>query len=407
MSNQNLIRSMQDLEYAAQRTPRILTMFSGGLDSTLLLKLLAQSGGCEVIALTVDVGDDIDRAELNSLAAHFGARSVVVDARDDFARIALSALHAGAKYMNMYPVSSSLSRPLMARHAVALAEEYGCGAICHTANYSQNSLRRLNTSIKDLGYRGFFGTPYEFSVLSREEKIQRLITDFPGRFRSRSTSGDANLWCREFESGQLDDPENFSLDPDLFRWTAETSDCPKNDRLSVRFEGGLPVELNGIPMPQVELIEKLNFLAGRFGIGRYVGLEHLEGGEKVLEAREAPAEAILSMAFSHLKMATQDAELLRETLPVGQLWLRECLEGRYYGKLRKATERFVEETASAVTGTVTFNLRAGAADACSIVAADPIYLTDRDAWEKQEARVRSTVSLGAMQDKEKLAVSIG
>jgi argininosuccinate synthase len=233
------------------------------------------------------------------------------------------------------------------------------------------------------------------------------MTDFPGRFRSRSTSGDANLWCREFESGQLDDPENFHLDPDLFRWTAETSDCPKNDRISVRFECGLPFELNGIPMPLVELIEKLNFLAGRFGIGRYVGLEHLEGGEKVLEAREAPAEAILSAAFTHLKMATQDAELLRETLPVGQLWLRECLEGRYYGQLRKATERFVEETAGAVSGTVTFNLRAGAADVCSIVAVDPLYLTDRDAWEKEEARVRSAVSLGVMQDQEKLAISIG
>ncbi len=163
MQNVSMIRSLDDLTHVCQQVPRILTLFSGGLDSTFLLKELAKSTNTEVFCLTIDLGCGVDRADLEELARQFGARSIVVDGRAAFARDAvLSAIRANARYMGMYPISSSLSRPIIARYAVEFAMKLGCGAIVHTANQSQNSLRHLNGSIGQLGFSGYYGTPYEF-----------------------------------------------------------------------------------------------------------------------------------------------------------------------------------------------------------------------------------------------------
>jgi argininosuccinate synthase len=132
----------------------------------------------------------------------------------------------------------------------------------------------------------------------------------------------------------------------------------------------------------------LNIHAGAFGVGRYCGLEHLDAGEKVLEVREAPAATVLMDAYRHLETATLDYELLREKMGQEQLWVREAIEGRWFGPTREAAEQFIGNAARHVHGTVAYRLRPGAADVCSIVADKPLYLTDRDAWEKRVAAER-------------------
>jgi argininosuccinate synthase len=390
--NEKRVRSFNDLDVIAQHSAHILTLFSGGLDSTYVLKELAQRH-CRVTALAVDVGDGIDQDDLRSITAKFGANLEIVDAKEEFiATAVLPAIRAQARYLGNYPISSSLSRPLLALTALRVARRLGCTTLIHTANQSQNSLRRLNGAIEQLEFDGWYGSPYEFSAMSREEKIASLSISGLQRFQARGVSGDANLWVREFESGTLDNPEEFCVPEALFEWTA-TRNKPQRSDLSVTFEAGKPVALNSYMMPMQELIAEINYQAGAFGIGRYCGLEHLDQGEKVLEVREAPAATVLMDAYRHLETATIDYEVLREKSHQEQLWVREAIEGRWFGRLRESADMFIHATSQYVSGTVRYQLRAGAADVCSIRANAPMYLKDRDAWEKVAARDRSRTRL--------------
>ena len=265
--------------------------------------------------------------------------------------------------------------------------------ILHTANQSQNSLRRLNGAIQQLGFQGWYGSPYEFGALPREAKIRLLAAAGLPNFHARGVSVDANLWCREFESGSLDNPEDFWLSESQFVWTSAHAAKPSSAQLSLQFERGVPVGLNGQRSTPEALIAELNRHAGAFGIGRYSGLEHLEQGEKVLEVREAPAATMLMQAYRHLEMATLDAELIRTKLAQEQIWVREAIEGRWYGGLRQAADAFIASTSHGVSGDVHFNLRAGAADLGGIRAERPLYLTDRDTWEHEIGRLRSRVNV--------------
>lgn len=391
METVNRIRSFDDLAFVGRKTQRILTLFSGGVDSTFVLTELAKQSDVKIFCLTVDLGDGVERADLADLASRFGAKSIVVDARASFAQDAvLPAIRANARYMGLYPISSSLSRPIIGRFAVEYANKLGCGAIVHTANQSQNSLRRLNGAISQLGFDGYYGSPYEYSALTREEKIHKLKASGLTRFEARGISGDANLWCREFESGSLDNPESFWVPESLFAWSAESANRPFGNNLSIRFERGTPVAIDQMEMSLVDLISAANKKVGSFQVGRYAGLEHLEHGEKVLEVREAPAAQILMDAYRHLEMAILDSELLREKIAMEQLWVREAVEGRWYGALRGAIEGFISTTSSHISGTIEYRLREGSADVCSISADRPRYLVDRDAWEKSVAQVRGS-----------------
>lgn len=376
------IRSFDDLDAMVGRVDHVLTLFSGGLDSSYVLKELADRG-LQTTALAIDVGESAHVQDLQDIADFFGATLKVMDAKESFATEAvLPAIRAQARYMGMYPVSSSLSRPVLARCAVQAASELGCSAIVHTANQSQNSLRRLNGAIAQLEFKGCFGTPYECSILTREEKIEALRLLGLTRFQARGISGDANLWCREFESGSIDNPEGFWVPSTLYEWTRQTGLPIEQREISIQFLKGLPVAVDGEPMQLLDLIALLNQQVGAYAIGRYSGLEHLAGGEKVLEVREAPAATILMDAYRHLETAVLDAETMREKIAMEQLWTREAIEGRWYGMLRQSAEAFIQTSAVKVSGTVGYVLRQGAMDVCSIRAERPLYLTDRDAWEK-------------------------
>jgi argininosuccinate synthase len=386
------IRSFADLDTIAPHATHVLTLFSGGLDSSYVLKELADRR-CRVTALLVDVGEGACHADLRAIADRFGAALEIVDAREEFVgSFVLPAIRAQAKYLGIYPISSSLSRPLLTQVATRVAQRLGCDTLIHTANQSQNSLRRLNGAICQLGFKGWYGSPYEFSAMSREEKIQSLRSAGLQRFQARGISGDANVWVREFESGSLDNPEAFWIPDSLFEWTAP-ADTAFSDDVSITFDRGAPVALNGESMGALQLIACLNRQAGSFGIGRYCGLEHLDQGEKVLEVREAPAATLLMDAYRHLETASLDYEVLREKSHQEQLWVREAVEGRWFGSMRESAEQFIAATACHVGGEVRYKLRAGAADVCAIRARAPLYLKDRDAWEKSVARERSRTRL--------------
>ncbi|MFF7970792.1 argininosuccinate synthase-related protein [Streptomyces sp. NPDC007905] len=377
-----LVRSFGQLADLDPDRP-VVTLFSGGLDSSYLLLRLRRMGLREVHAVSVDIGEDESGPYKRQVAEALGARLHLFDRRAEFAdRFVAPAIAAQAVYLGIHPVSSTLSRPLIAETAVQLAHSLGAQAVLHTANRSQNTLRRLNGALALLGYEGAYGSPYDLDPVTREDKLTALRAAGVDLLAGRIVSGDSNLWCREFESGILDDPEQHKVPEEMYAWSRPTAAPGATELLTVTVENGRPVALDGARLPLTELIELLNRRVGAYGLGRYSGLEHLDHGEKVLEIREMPAAWLLLSTYRHIESACLDAELVREKRHLEQLWVREALEGRWFGELRLAAQSFVDVCASRTSGSVTWRLRTGGADTRSITADRPLYLRDREEWEE-------------------------
>lgn len=389
-TSRRAIRSFRDITHGDVDLRRpLVTLFSGGLDSTYLLYRLVQAGATDVTALSVAVGGDEERSHIERVTSALGVRLRLVDGRAAFVEeFVRPAITAHAVYLDTHPVSSTLSRPLIARTATEVAGRLDAGVILHTANRSQNTLRRLNGALAQLGFTGHFGSPYDLEPVDREQKIKELRHIGLDEMAERSASGDSNLWCREFESGVLDDPEDHAVPETFYRWSArpDPGTAPGPESLTVTFRSGLPVAVDGDELSLTDVIARLNRTVGAHGLGRYTGLEHLAGGVKVLEVREMPAAWLLLASRRHLETAALDAEVLREKLHMEQLWVREALEGRWFGELRSACQAFITEAVAPVTGSVTWRLDGARTATTAIVADAPRYVRDREHWEQASIR---------------------
>jgi argininosuccinate synthase len=394
--NNRKIRSFRDIEELCCPDDTIVTLCGGGLDSAYLLAQLAKLD-VHVVALSVDVGDDFDIGQFSNIADKFDVHITRVDCRREFAEEFVHAsILAGGRYLGQHPISASLSRPLIARVGVQLARSVGAKCLLHTANQSQNSLRRLNGAISDLAFDGYYGSPYEFDALSRDFKRLELQENFGiSGFANRYLSTDTNLWCREFESGTLDDPEAFQTDENLYEWSVASETASRV--IELRFDAGRLVSVDAEPVTDlVELISNINAKVGRYGIGRFSSLEHLEGGEKVLEVREAPAAALILEAFGQLASATLDVETLRWMRTLGDALIMEAVEGRWFRGLRTALQSFLEVSAHRVSGTVGFTLRNGGFELEGLKAVSPLYIRDREQWEYHKAAAARSVTLSRL-----------
>ncbi|MER8383234.1 argininosuccinate synthase-related protein [Mesorhizobium sp. M1405] len=348
------ILSFEDLEAFPDRNAPVATMFSGGLDSTYLLYKLQSLGFSNIEAVAVDVGTSVDKPLLEQTAARFGARFVCLEGREAFVEQGVKpAIRAHAKYLGNYPLSSSLSRPVIASLIVDHATSIGSRLLLHTASLSQNSLPRLNNSIKRSGFSGNFGSPYECSVISRQQKAAALSKFGLTFVTDRTWSGDENLWCREFESGPLDDPENFSIPEEAFDWTRNTA-AEQPVEIKLGFIDGNLVSIDDRDVALIDTIPLLNKTVGKFGHGRFVGLEHISTGEKVLEVREAPAAAIIMDALRHLETASLGVGsiVLKEGLE--QAWSQEAVSGEWGSTIHKMCERAIASALEGVSGSVSY-----------------------------------------------------
>jgi argininosuccinate synthase len=390
--NHRKIRSFSDIEDLCHRDDTIVTLCGGGLDSAYLLAQLSRLD-VNLVALSVDVGDDFGIDNFSSIADKFRVEITRLDCRKEFIEeFVYPSILAGGRYLGQHPISASLTRPLIARVGVEFARSVGAKFLLHTANQSQNSLRRLNGAISDLGFEGYFGSPYEFDALTRDFKRLELQEAFGiSGFANRLTSTDTNLWCREFESGDLDDPEGFEIDQNLYLWSVISETASRVIELS--FDRGRLVSVDTEPVTDlIEVISGLNAEVGRYGIGRFSSLEHLENGEKVLEVREAPAATLILEGFAQLASATVEVETLRWMRTLGEALIMEAVEGRWFRGLRKALQSFLEVSAHRVSGEVRFTLRNGGFELAGLKATAPLYIRDREQWEYAKAAAARSVT---------------
>jgi argininosuccinate synthase len=376
---------IESFEHIAEKFEKrdipVVTMFSGGLDSTYLLMRLLHLGFTNIHAVAVDVGELIDKDELTKNAAHFGASFTCLDGREKLVEEGvMPAIRAHAMYMGMYPVSSSLSRPVIARLVIDYAKSLNAKLLLHTANLSQNSLPRLNNSIKRYGFAGDFGSPYVRSAISRQQKAEELSAVGLTFLSDRKLSGDENLWCREFESGPLDDPESFTIPEGAYQWTRRNKDCAPQ-KITLSFKDGNLISVNGNKLPLIEAIALLNVEVGKFGHGRFVGLEPIGTDAKVLEVREAPAASIIMNALRHLEVATLESKALDLKQDLEQKWVREAIAGRWGSTCHTMCDAALASSLVGVSGSVTYNINHSHYLPCSIVAQNPRYIRDRDHWE--------------------------
>jgi len=345
-------------------TERCVLAYSGGLDTTVAIGWLRDKYGCEVIAMAADVGQGVDADLLRARGQACGASDVVVvDAREEFARdFAAPALRANALYMGKYPLVSALSRPLIARHLVQVARETGASLVAHGCTGKGNDQVRFEVATTTLAPDLTTLAPVRDAGLSREAAIayaEERGLPVPVT-RSSPYSIDENLWGRTIECGILEDPW-VSPPGDAYEWTADPAEAPAEpDVITLTFERGVPMAVDGSPMGLVELIGTVSKRAGAQGIGRIDMIEDRLVGIKSREIYEVPAAITLITAHRDLEALTLERGVGTYKRSVEGTYADLIYNGLWYSPLRLALDAFIEETQKPVTGEVRLRLARGA-----------------------------------------------
>lgn len=341
---------------------KIVLAYSGGLDTSVAIKWLGDQG-YSVVACCLDVGEGKDLDFIKEKALKVGAvSSYVIDAKEEFANeFALVALKAHALYENKYPLVSALSRPLIAKKLVEVAEKEGAVAVAHGCTGKGNDQVRFEVAIQALNPELKVLAPVREWKWSREEEIEYAKQkNIPIPINLDSPySIDQNLWGRSNECGILEDP--WAAPPeDAYELTSSLENAPDQaDIVEIDFEKGVPVSLNGKKHPLSELISELNYLAGKHGVGRIDHVENRLVGIKSREVYECPGAMTLIKAHKEL----EDLTLVKEVAhfkPVIEKKIAELIyEGLWFSQLKDALLAFLEETQTYVTGTVRVKLFKG------------------------------------------------
>lgn len=341
---------------------KVVLAYSGGLDTSVAITWLKDEG-YDVVAVCLDVGEGKDLAFVKNKALEVGAiESYMIDAREEFANeYALISLQAHTWYENKYPLVSALSRPLISKKLVEIAEQTGATAVAHGCTGKGNDQVRFEVSINALNPNLEVLAPVREWSWSREEEIayaKEKNIPIPINLDS-PFSIDQNLWGRANECGILEDP--WAAPPEeAYDLTVSLENAPDTaDVIEIEFLKGVPTSIDGVAYPLHELILKLNDLAGKHGVGRIDHVENRLVGIKSREVYEIPGAHTLLLAHKELEDITLVKELAHFK-PVMEKKLTELIyEGLWFSPLRTALEAFLKETQQYVNGTVRVKLFKG------------------------------------------------
>lgn len=341
---------------------KVVLAYSGGLDTSVAIKWL-QDQGYEVVACCLDVGEGKDTAFVQQKALQVGAvESYMLDVKEEYANdYALIALQAHALYEGKYPLISALSRPLIAKKLVEVAEKEGAVAVAHGCTGKGNDQVRFEVAINALNPDLEVLAPVREWGWSREEEIEYAVKhNIPIPINLDSPySIDQNLWGRSNECGILEDP--WAAPPEgAYELTAPLEKTPDTPEIiEISFEQGVPVKINDTAYKLDELILKLNEIAGKHGVGRVDHVENRLVGIKSREVYECPGAMTLIRAHKEL----EDLTLVKEVAhfkPMIETKITELIyNGLWFSPLRGALEAFLKETQKYVTGTVRVKLFKG------------------------------------------------
>ena len=360
--------SVKDVLKRVEETPvpavkKVALAYSGGLDSSLAIELLRRKYGAEeIVAITIDVGQGKDEIALsNKKAKALKIKPIVLDARDEFTTEWLpKAIRANSDY-NGYPVSTSMTRQLVARIVALEAAKRGCDAVMEGSTGKGNDQYRMHNVFKAFAPQLKVLVPVRDFDFTRAQEEQ-LCKHWKVPVVEAITGGDdKTMWCRSIASGAVD--LNQELPDWIWMWLVPPKKAPnKPEKVRIEFEAGLPVKLNGRAMDLSALIEKLNVIAGRNGIGK---IDMFEDGIMDLKSREiyeAPAAHVILRLHRDLEQQC----LLKETVQFKKMidakWAYMTYHGEWYHPLKTALDAFIAETQPVVNGTYTVALYKGNID---------------------------------------------
>ncbi len=349
---------------------RVALAYSGGLDTSIIIPWLAENRGCEVVAVAVDVGQREETDGLAEKARRTGARDFfLIDAREEFARDYLfPVLRAGAIYEKDYLLGTAMARPLIARKQVEVALATGCDALAHGCTGKGNDQVRFELAYQALAPHLAVIAPWrEWAIRSREDAIDYATArGIPVPVtRQDPYSRDRNLWHMSHEGGPLEDPGN-EPEPSMFRLTVDPLDAPdRPEKVSIRFEAGTPIAVNGESLSPATLVETLNAIAGRHGVGRADLVENRLIGIKSRGVYETPGGTLLVKAIQAIESLTLDRDSAHEKERLALRYAELVYYGQWFSPLREAIDAFVATMAERVSGTATLALYKGSA---SVVA---------------------------------------
>ena len=343
---------------------KVVLAYSGGLDTSVIVPWLKENYGCEVICFSADLGQDAELDGLEEKALASGASKIYIeDLRLEFLTdYVFPTMQAGAVYERKYLLGTSMARPLIAKRMVEIAELEGADAVAHGATGKGNDQVRFELTVMALNPRLKIIAPWrEWEIRGRKDALAYAADhNVPVAATEKSIySRDRNLWHMSHEGGLLEDPWN-EPEEEMYTLTASPEDAPDDpEYVTIDFKSGLPVRLNGVAIGPVEMLEKLNSLAAKHGIGRVDLVENRLVGMKSHGVYETPGGTLLYEAHAALEQLVLDKDTLHYKQQVGLRYAELVYNGQWFTPLREALDAFVQSTERNMTGAVRMKLYKG------------------------------------------------
>ena len=368
---------------------KIVVAYSGGLDTSVMVKWLMQKYNAEIVTATGNLGQEKELVGIKEKALKTGVAKVYIqDLTKKFVEnFVFPALKAGALYEGAYPMATSLGRPLLARMLVDIARKEGATMVAHGCTGKGNDQVRFEVSVAALAPELKVLAPLrEWEFKSREEEIAYAKKHgIPvAATRSSPYSIDENIWGTSIECGVLEDP---MVEPpeDAYQRTVAPEDAPdKPACVTIEFAAGIPVALDGRKMDGVALIHSLNRIAGAHGVGRIDLVENRLVGIKSREIYEAPAATVLHFAHTELERLTLEKSVFNYKSHVAQEYANLVYNGLWYSPLKRAFDAFVNEMQKNVTGTVKVKLFKGNAIVAGRASRYSLYSAKLATYTKED-----------------------
>ncbi|RLG20164.1 argininosuccinate synthase [Candidatus Micrarchaeota archaeon] len=365
---------------------KVVLLYSGGLDTSVLLKMIQEKYGAKLITLTVDLGQsDLDLNAAKEKALKLGAeKAFVIDAKKEFAYDYIAkAIKANALYGGVYPLSTALGRPLIAKLAVQLAEQEGADAIAHGCTGKGNDQVRVEVGIACLNSKLKVLAPIRNWNLSRDEEIDYAKAhSIPIPNENKTYSTDENLWGKSTECGILEKPEQ-EAPADAFRLVTLPEKAPdKAEFVELEFEKGLPIKLNSEKLELHALIAKLNSIAAAHGVGI---MEHMEDrivGLKTREVYECPAAECIIKAHKELEKYVSTIHENQFKPILESKWSYLVYAGLWHDPLVNALNAYMDEANKKVKGKVKLKLYKGSCKVVSLSSPNALYDLNLATYDK-------------------------
>jgi len=367
---------------------KVVLAYSGGLDTSIMIKWLQDNYGCEVVAYAADVGQAEELTGLKAKALKTGASKIYIeDLKNEFASdFVFPMIKSGAVYENQYLLGTSIARPLIAKRQVEIALKEKADAVAHGATGKGNDQVRFELTFKALAPELRIIAPWrEWELGGREEEIKYAAQHgIPVPVtRKKPYSSDRNLWHISYEGGVLEDPW-FEPKEEMFLLSVSPEKAPnKPEYVEIEFKAGEPVAVNGKRLSPVKLIEELNRLAGRHGVGRVDIVENRLVGIKSRGVYETPGGTALYAAHQALETLTLDRDTMHFKQQVAQKYAELVYYGQWFTPLKAALDAFIDKTQVNVTGTVRLKLYKGSCTVVGRKAPKSLYRPDLATFEKE------------------------